>query len=381
MLHTSDWHLGRNFGPVSLQADQEAFVEWLLDVVDQEAVELVVIAGDLFDRAIPPVESVALLRHAFTSLVARGVRVVAIAGNHDSAERVAAADGLTDAAGVFVRGGFGHAGDTTTLAFADGPLDVVAVPYLDPPMAPGLAAGQGAPRPSHQSVLTAAFARHRPSAPRSVAVAHAFVAGGTESDSERALTVGASPRVATTTFDGFSYVALGHLHEPQVVGGDPTRRYSGAPLPYSFSERRGKQVLVADLDPVGACSVTALDVPVGRRVVTLTGDIDDLLVAPRHAPFERCFVRAVLTDRAHVLDAKARLRQRYPFVTEIVLHPEIGGEPGAAASATVAARAGLRPLDAACEFWRDVTGVDADDPERRLLHHLLEQARAIEQAR
>jgi exonuclease SbcD len=378
MLHTSDWHLGRNFGPVSLQADQEAFVEWLLDVVAAESVELVVIAGDLYDRAIPPVEAVSLLRHALTSLAARHVRVVAIAGNHDSAERVAAADGLTDAAGVIVRGGYGRAGESVTMDFGDGPLDLVAVPFLDPLLDPAYTVGPNGERPGHQSVLSAAFARYRRSAPRSIAVAHAFVAGGTGSDSERALTVGSSPRVATSTFDGFSYVALGHLHQPQVLG-EPTRRYSGSPLPYSFSERHDKHVVVVDLDAAGVARTSEITVPVGRPVVTLTGDIDDLLVSPRHAAHEQHFVRAVLTDRVHVVDAKARLRRRFPFVTEIVLEPPAG--PDAVPAPCAAGRGALDPLAAACAFWTDVTGGAPDDEERRLLADLLDRARLAEAAR
>jgi exonuclease SbcD len=378
MLHTSDWHLGRNFGPESLQADQEAFVEWVLDVVAAESVELVVIAGDLFDRAIPPVEAVSLLRHALTSLAARRVRVVAIAGNHDSAERVAAADGLTDAAGVIVRGGYAQAGATVTMEFADGPLDVVAVPFLDPLLDPAYTAAADGERPGHQSVLSVALARHRPTAPRSVAVAHAFVAGGAESDSERALTVGSSPRVATSTFDGFSYVALGHLHKPQMLG-DPTRRYSGSPIPYSFSERHDKHVVLVDLDAAGGARTTGLVVPVGRPVATLSGDIDDLLVSPRHATHEQHFVRAVLTDRAHVVDAKARLRRRFPFVTEIVLQPP--EPPDSYDAPRAAGRGALDPLEAACSFWTDVTGGAPDAEERRLLADLLDRARLAEAAR
>jgi len=372
LLHTSDWHLGRSFGQVSLAADQAAFVEWLLDVVRAERIDLVVIAGDLYDRAIPPVESVALLRHALTSLAAHGTKVVAIAGNHDSPDRVAAADGLTDAAGVIVRGGYGNAGTTATLRFDDGPLDVVAVPYLDPLLAPD--PDRGDRRPTHQSVLRDALARHRRGAPRSLAVAHAFVAGGTESDSERALTVGSSPRVATTTFEGFSYVALGHLHQPQVVG-HPARRYSGSPLPYSFSERHAKQVVIAELDPGGACATSELPVPVGRPVATLTGTIDELLVDRRHATHEQHFVRAVLTDPTHVLDAKARLLQRFAFVTEIVLQPTAASD---AATAPAASRSQLGALDAATEFWSDVTGRRPSLDERQLLGELLEQARAVE---
>ncbi|CAN5799381.1 exonuclease SbcCD subunit D [soil metagenome] len=388
MLHTSDWHLGRQFGQVSLADEHESFVAWMLDVVHQERIDLVVVAGDVYDRAIPPVESVTLLRQALTTLAGSGVRVVAIAGNHDSAERVAASDGLTDAAGIFIRGGYGRVGDVITLPFADGPLDVVAVPYLDPLMAPPSTVGDGetapdgaARRPTHQTVLRQALSHPRPlGASRSVAVAHAFVAGATETDSERALTVGDTGRVATTTFDGFSYVALGRLHRPQVVGGDPTRRYCGSPLPFSFSETHAKEVVVVDLDAAGRATITSLPVPVGRPVATITGGIDELLMHPRHTDVEQHFVRAVVTDSGPVLDAKARLLHRYPYVTEIVL-PTPSGRRAGHDGDVVRARTALAPIDATTAFWGDVTGAEPTDVERRLLESLLAAALSDEAAR
>lgn len=397
-LHTSDWHLGRSFGQISLLDDQATFVEWLLDVVAQERIELVVIAGDLYDRAIPPIESVALFRHALATLVSRGVKVVAIAGNHDSPERVSSADGLTDAAGIVIRGGYARAGETVTLAGSDGPLDVVLVPFLEPSMAPpptlcptrspvaspaafpaGAHATTMALRPDQQSVLTAALARRTVGAPRSVVVAHAFVTGGQPSDSERLLSVGGSGTVSANTFDGFSYVALGHLHRPQFVG-HHTRRYSGSPLPYSFSEQHAKQVVVVDIDPTGTCRTNDIAIPTGRRVVTLTGSIDELLNDASHRPHEHHFVRAVLTDPDHVLDAKARLLRRFDHVTEIVLRPATSG---ALSDRSIPSprRSGLTPLAATREFWRDVTGRDATVAEVDALEGMLAAASAKEAAR
>ena len=278
ILHTSDWHLGRSFGPVSLHAEQAAFLDWLVGVVVAERVDLVVVAGDLYDRAIPPTESVALLRDTLDRLVAHHVRVVAIAGNHDGPERVAAYDGLTDRSGVIVRGGFGRAGAVTTLELDDGPLDVVAVPYLDPVLTPPgwadgpesaevaaasvvpvsrpasappitgpdeppslfdllvddepepVAAGPSASssRRTHHCVLDQALRRARAArrAPRGIVVAHAFVSGAVASESERLLTVGGTAEVGVELFAGFDYVALGHLHRPQRV----TRRRRHRPL-------------------------------------------------------------------------------------------------------------------------------------------------------
>lgn len=136
ILHTSDWHFGRAFGGVSLAGDQAAFVDWLVDVCRDERVELVVVAGDVFDRAIAPTDAVALFRDALRRLRDTGALVAVITGNHDGADRVASYGGLLDLSGVFVRGGYLALGEVITLPAADGPLDLVMLPFLDPQAAP-----------------------------------------------------------------------------------------------------------------------------------------------------------------------------------------------------------------------------------------------------
>lgn len=363
LLHTSDWHLGRSFGQFALLDDQARFCEWLVDTAIEEGVDLVVVAGDVYDRAVPPIEAIALFRSTVGRLAAAGIKVVAIAGNHDSPERLAAADGLTDAAGVFVRGGYARASETITLELADGSLDVVAVPYLDPLLAPPR---EPAPdndevgqRPTHQSVLTAALEAAPRRSPRAVAVVHAFVAGGVESESERALSVGGSDRISAGTLHHFSYVALGHLHTPQVLN-RASRRYSGSPLPYSFSETTPKQIVIAELDAAGHARVQPVTVPLGRPVAVLHGPIAELLTAPRHADAEGHFVRAVLTDAEHVLDAKLRLQRRFPYVTEVLLVPPERDD----VDVVCPQRLALDPLDAALAFWSEVTGRPASPAER-----------------
>jgi exonuclease SbcD len=402
-----------------------------------------VVAGDLYDRAIPPTESVALLRETLDRLVARRVRVVAITGNHDGPDRVAAYDGLTDLAGVVVRGGYARAGMVTTLELDDGPLDVVAVPYLDPVLTPAgwpdavdagpelgwssapvgaavagspsspasdapvvlslfdeldqldevdaldggepacgpaevvsASATEGERRPaarrSHHSVLAQALraARSRRRSPRSLAVAHAFVSGALPSESERLLTVGGTAEVGTELFDGFDYVALGHLHRPQRVrAGLDTIRYSGTPLPYSFSETHPKQVLIVDMAADGWSDVRSIEVPVGRPVATVTGTIDELLAAGAHERAVGSFVRAVLTDRGYVVDAKSRLLARFPHVVEVVHEP--AAAEGLAGVASPERRRRLAPLDAAVGFWLDVTGEEPEEVERSLLESVL----------
>jgi exonuclease SbcD len=367
ILHTSDWHLGRSFGSVSLHDAQTQFCEWLLEVAVSEKVELLVVAGDLYDRSIPPQESVVLWRETLTAFHKAGITVVAIAGNHDGADRVAAFDGLTDGARIFVRGGYGRAGEILTLQFSDGPLDIALVPFLDPQLAsPEWKAEmtEAEVKPTHESVLEKAMdqARTGSSAPRSLAVVHAFVGGSTTAESERQLTVGGTDQVAASVLEGFSYVALGHLHTPQVIGGAEHVRYSGTPIAYSFSETAPKSVVLIDMNADGACSIAAVPVPVGRGVITLTGTIEELLAPGAHPEAAELYVKAVLTDKAYVVDAKSRLLEKYPYCTDVVM--KLAGT-----STTIGPndeiRSALSPRDAAEKFWDDIVNEPLSELQRQ----------------
>lgn len=378
ILHTSDLHLGRSLGPVSLHDTQAAFVDWLLATIDANSVELLVVAGDIFDRSIAPNESVTLWRRVLQETARRGVAVVAIAGNHDGADRVAAHDGLTDAMRIYVRGGYERAGEVLRLEFSDGPLDLVAVPFLDPHAAPpewkAAFTEREVPR-THESVLREALDRARAllsdgNSPRSLAVAHAFVAGSVVSDSERQLSVGGTDRVGAEVFDGFSYVALGHLHTPQIIGGADTIRYSGTPLPYSFSETAPKSVVIIDMGPDGSCSVTTEPIPVGRRVANIAGTIDELLAPGAHPEAVDCFVRATLINATYVTDAKVRLAQHYPHIIDVVMAVsgstiELGG--------AVATEARRSPLESASGFWSQVVGTDLTSLQLEALTEVLDE--------
>ncbi len=376
-LHTSDWHLGRTFGPVSLADDQAAFLDWLVVECAQRQVDLVVIAGDIYDRAIMPTEAAELFLDTLRRLRATGALVAAITGNHDGAVRVAGYDDLLDSSGVYLRGGYAHAGEVLHLEMTDGPLDLVLLPFLDPQAAPDdlddstVADGddvvQRRVARTHQSVLSAAAgaARAALTAPRSLAVAHAFVAGSSTTESERQLTVGGTGQVDASVFDGFSYTALGHLHRPQSVS--DSVRYSGTPLAYSFSEEHAKSVIIVDMAPDGLIMSTIVPVPgsVGRPVRTVIGTMAELLAHPAD---ERAFVRAVVTDRDTVLDAKARLAVVFPRVVEVKLEPAgvTVVDPESACSARE-----LPPLEATRSFWLHAEGSDLDERTGTLLQEIV----------
>ncbi|MSZ89495.1 MAG: exonuclease subunit SbcD [Actinobacteria bacterium] len=366
ILHTSDWHLGRNFSSVSLHEVQAEFCEWVLQTAIANGVELLVVAGDLYDRSIPPQESVALWRTTLIAFHQAGIAVVAIAGNHDGADRVSAFDGLTDEARVFVRGGYGRAGEIITLGFSDGPLDVALIPFLDPQLAPPewkAELAEAEVKPTHESVLEKAIDRARfdSKSSRSLAVVHAFVGGSTTADSERQLTVGGTDQVAATVLEGFSYVALGHLHTPQVIGGAEQIRYSGTPIAYSFSETGPKSVVLIEMSPDGGCSAEVVPVPVGRGVITLTGTIDELLAPGAHPEAAEKYVKAVLTDNAYVVDAKSRLLEVYPYCTDVVM--KMAGT-STAIGPNDEIRSALSPRDAAEKFWEDIVNEPLSELQR-----------------
>lgn len=376
LLHTSDWHLGRSFHGASLATEQAAVIDRLVEVVRSEAVDVVVVAGDLYDRAVPAVDAVALLSEGLCRIRGAGATVVAIAGNHDSAGRLGFGTDLLAQAGVHLCADVRAAGRPVLLPATDGGPDlaVYPVPYLEPEIARhalGVPDVRG-----HDPLLRLALDRARADLAargplRSVAVAHAFVAGGTPCDSERVLSVGGSDRVALGGLAGFDYVALGHLHGRQKVR--DTVRYAGSPLAYSFSERdHDKGVWIIDLPRSGRVRVTGVDLAVGRRLAVVTGRIDDLLRDPRHREAEDRWVAATLTDQEFPRDAMARLRRRFPHAMTLAHEP-----PGAVGAADRSYRERVRgraDLALVEDFVLHVTGRALDCDQRDDCGAALDQA-------
>ena len=358
ILHTSDWHLGRSFGDHRLLDQQALFIDWLVDLVRHEEIDLVAIAGDLYDRSVPPADAVELFHSALARLLAAGADVAAITGNHDSAERLGSIDGLLTS-GLLLRGGYKRAADVDIRTYADGPLAIVAVPYLDPVFAPVDSSDTSGERPSHETVLrrTLQMARNRITpGVRSLAIAHAFVTGAEPSESERTLAVGDAGMVSSAVFKGFDYTALGHLHRAQIVGGDERVRYSGAPLAYSFGETSQKEVVLIELDADGDARSKPIPIDVGRSVATVRGTLDELLATNGN---DQDWVRVELTNTHPVADAHRRLRDHFPHLVEIA---RVGARPSDQERLTVQAVRERSVQDLASEFLSSVSNNDdADD--------------------
>ncbi|WP_310963432.1 exonuclease SbcCD subunit D [Nocardioides terrisoli] len=367
ILHTSDWHLGRAFHGVGMLTHQAAWLDHLLEVVEQESVDLVVVAGDVYDRGLPPVDAVALANEALGRLAASRARVVVTSGNHDSARRLGFAAGLIDHAGVHLRTDAGDVGRPVLLEDAHGAVAVYGIPYLDPDLA---RRAWDLPTRSHHAALSAALQRveadlaTRPGT-RSVLLAHAFVAGGAPSDSERDIAVGGISVVPTALFDRIDYTALGHLHGAQTLS--ESVRYSGSPLAYSFSEAsHTKGSWLVELGATG-CTAQFVAAPVPRPLARLNGSLETLLTDAALAVHEHSWVQATLTDTVRPLQAMDRLRARFPHALALSYSP--ADRPTAAVRGSSSGRS---DHDLALEFLAAVRGTPADAAEAALLQRAVD---------
>lgn len=375
ILHTGDWHLGRTLLGADLLAHQAAFLDWLVDLVRARSVDLVVIAGDVYDRAIPPIDAVRMLSRVLERL-AETTTVVLTPGNHDSAARLGFGAGvmgsrvriLAEPAGI---------GTPVLVDAADGPVAVYGIPYLHPDLTRyALAAVPDEPLArSHQAVVGAAMERVRADlagrpGTRSVVVAHAFVGGTEPSDSEQDIRVGGVDRVAESVFDGVDYVALGHLHGPQRVGATDRIRYAGSPLAFSFGEQhQRKSVTIVDLDAPGDVTVELVPAPVPRRLVDVRGGIDDI-ESGAFAAAADAWVRVAVTDTVHPERMYARVKDHFPYALAITHEPADRGERATARAVTATSD----PVEVAADFVSFATGGVPTDDDRAILTEAYEAA-------
>jgi exonuclease SbcD len=272
LIHTSDWHLGRTLHGADLLSAQAGFLDWLLAESVRQRADAVIVAGDVYDRAVPSTDAVTLLDRALSGFAMAGIPVLLISGNHDSAIRLGFGARLSEAAGIHLRTSVADIARPVLLADEHGEIAMYGLPFLLPD---AVMDELGADR-SHASVLAAATDLIRADAAergiaRTVVTAHAFVSGAQPTESERDIRVGGVADAPASAFAGFSYVALGHLHGQQDVAspaatdeaggaaGIGAIRYSGSPLAFSFSERRhAKSVTLAEIDGAGRVRVTQL---------------------------------------------------------------------------------------------------------------------------
>ena len=379
ILHTSDWHIGRTFHGHSTLDALSAVLATLVDQVRQNAVDVVIVAGDVFDSAAPSAACYPVLTHTLAALAETGAKVVVTSGNHDSAARLGFQSALlrdeitviTDPATV---------GTPVTIVDEHGPVHVYGIPYLEPAIVRHLWAGvelrSQAQTMAHALELVRADMAERGG--RTVAVAHCFAAGVDSTPGvEREIRQGGLDVVPLSAFDGPDYVALGHIHGRQQVS--DRVRYAGAPLHYSFGEAgKPRGSWLVDLDADGLAAVSWLDLPVPRPLATLRAPLDELLTAERFAGHDEHWVRAEYTDATPQPDPMRRLQERFPWCATVVHLPENtrGDDAVGYAQRVRAARDDGEVIDAFLAHVRE--GEAASEAERALIREVLDARRVAE---
>ncbi|MHC6221433.1 exonuclease SbcCD subunit D [Arthrobacter sp. MMS24-S77] len=390
LLHTSDWHLGRSFHGVGMLDAQRDFIGQLLTVVREQSVDVVLIAGDVYDRALPGLDVVKLLDDALVQITDAGAKVVLTSGNHDSAIRLGFASRLLERGGVHLRTrvedldspvlfALDGSGNVAGAANPGAPvLAVYGIPYLEPRL---VAERLGTPTASHFDVTQAAvqliredIARRSETGPvHSVVLAHTFATGGITSDSERDLSIGGLGAVPLDLFDGFGYTALGHLHGRQELSEHV--RYSGSPLAYSFSEaRHRKGAWLIDVGVDGLKSVGEVLWTAPRELAILRGKLAELLESEEHNWAESAYCQVTLTDSARPAQAMEQLRTRFPDTLVLGFDPE-DAEGRTKASYSSRLAEAEDDLGVCCGFLDHVRGRPADETELSALREALETVR------
>lgn len=371
-LHTADWHLGRTLHGADLSPAFEAWTDHVIDLVATQDIDALLISGDVYDRGIPPLEMVDLLAETLERALDH-TSVIVTSGNHDSAKRLGFGsrlmrdglyfytDSLASRVPVPIRD---RSGDVGALVYP--------IPYLDPdsergrladdpaePLARSHAAVLGKVLDSIRADLAARGLGAHTDKPYTMIMSHAFVSGAEETESERDISVGGAAQVSASLFNlpGVDYVALGHIHGPQqVASAGPVMRYSGSPIPFSFSEQNHTKTSVI-VDTEAADPIELVPAPVYRKLATIEGTLDELL-SSQFDEYRGHFLRINVTDPERPANLFAKLMQKFPYVLE---HQHLTESTAVSVAELEAIR--TEPLAVLREFFEMSGGRDLNEAE------------------
>ena len=370
-LHTSDWHLGATGGERDLWDDQKYFIDAICGIVREKRVDAVLLAGDVYDRSVPAASAIGLYDYAMNRLCGElGVKVLTIAGNHDSAERLASCAGLLDKAGLYLQGAAQR--EPRVVEFADS--QVFFLPWMTEEKIKSL-------YPEERDGITDLTEAYRVAVnhmrekfipgKHHLLLSHAFITNAETSTSDRAAEIGFATQVPASVFEGFDYVALGHIHKPQQV--NSYIRYSGSPMAYSFGreERQEKSVTLID---TAAMTQQVVPLPLLHRWTTLTDSYETLLAGEYPEEIREGYVRLNVTDTAVGLDMLSRLRQVYPNALVVAGKTYDGEDTTITLTMEQLEQMESDPAEVFKSFCREEMGQEATD------HFLQLFARAVEEA-
>lgn len=380
-IHTSDWHLGRVIHGVHLTDDQSYLLQQFIDIIQEEKPDAIIIAGDLYDRSIPPVEAVELLDDTFSRIILDlKIPVIAIAGNHDSADRVNFGSRLLQKQNLFLAGKLDFEFKPVTLYDKYGAVDFYTVPYTEPCALKQFFESSDLSHDESMRLIIEQIKKNKDKDHRSVLITHAFIAGCAESESERPLSVGGTGAVSCSYFKDFDYTALGHLHQPQKAGADNIL-YSGSLMKYSFSEANQKKCMyVIDMDETGKCNVKDIYLKPKRDLRCIEGYLKDLIdPSYESGGSKEDYLQVNLLDEGALLDPIGRLKKVFPNVLKI--EREQFNQEGKKGFKTPGNDYNkLSDKELFMSFYAQAAGKKFDGSKEKVLEELLEEFRHSKEA-
>ncbi len=376
ILHTSDWHLGRIFHGVHLTEDQAHILESFIQVIPDTKPDVILIAGDVYDRSVPPVEAVRLLDEVISKiLLDYKVPIIMVAGNHDSPDRLNFGNKLLKRQGLHIYCQVEREPQLICLHDEYGEVYFCPIPYAEPIVVRDRLSTEIVNHNQAMSAMVGLVAQRIPAKARRVAIAHAFVTGSQSCESERPLSVGGADNVDQVCFQDFNYVALGHLHQPQSAGTQRVR-YSGSLMKYSFAESsHNKGINLIQLDGKGDISLEHICLNPKRDVRCVEGLLTDILTNSQKDPRRDDYLMVTLQDKGAIYDAMGQIRKEYPNV----LHIE---RPNLALEGHLQKPGGdyrkLDELELFSSFYQQVSGEELGETHRSVMAEVLDEARARE---
>ena len=368
-IHTSDWHIGRQLHNQSLLDDQAFVLEQIIALASEHKVDAVIVAGDIYDRSIPPANAVALLDDVLNRLVhGLGLQVIMIAGNHDGHERLGFAAKQMAASGLHIIGPLSAEVHPIRLSSLSGDVVFYPLPYADPATVRHVFECEAASHEMAMDILLEQVRKHDSQGLPKVVIGHCFLDGGSESESERPLSIGGADKISPTLFTEFDYVALGHLHGPQYKGAEHVR-YSGSILKYSFSEQhQHKSVTLVELGAQTPLNICLLPLKSMRDVRILEGELEILLAQGKMDIKREDYLMVRLLDKHAILDAMGKLRAVYPNVLHLERTGLTAGQQQVALSRDHIKKG---EMDMFCDFFSQVSGESLTQAQQTVMDDLL----------
>ncbi len=372
LIHLSDLHLGKRVNEFNMLEDQEYILTKILNVIDEEKPDAVLIAGDIYDKAVPSAEAVQLFDDFLCRLQAKCPQIFVISGNHDSPERIAFASRLIEASGVHLSPVYNGRIEPHVLHDEYGEVLIYMLPFVRPShVRHALEAASDEQIVTYTDAIRAALRQAGPDPEkRCVLVAHQFVTGASRTESED-ISVGGLDNVDASVFAGFDYVALGHIHRAQNIGTGGVIRYCGTPLKYSFSEAKDeKTVTIVDLGKKGEVSVRTVPLTPKREMREIRGTYEQLMTKENYEGTQTDdYLHITLTDENDIADAVSRLRVVYPNLMKLDYDNQRTRTSGIIDGAADAER--RTPLDLLEELFEKQNGHPLSDDQRELSNSLI----------